>query len=46
MADAPAPQPDAEQQPEGEALEVQATETVATTEPPKPSQRLKLSKAS
>ncbi|MGA0161895.1 MAG: CAAD domain-containing protein [Vulcanococcus sp.] len=32
MADAPAPQPDAEQQPEGEALEVQATETVATTE--------------
>ncbi len=32
MADAPAPQPDAEQQPEGEALEVQATETVAATE--------------
>ena len=32
MADAPAPQPDAQQQPEGEALEVQATETVATTE--------------
>ena len=32
MADAPAPQPDAEQQPEVEALEVQATETVATTE--------------
>ena len=32
MADAPAPQPDAEQQPEVEALEVQATETVAATE--------------
>jgi len=32
MADAPAPQPDAQQQPEGEALEVQAIETVSTTE--------------